>query len=115
MTLFGWRLVRVAGDSMAPTLRDGDYVLARERERATVGSVALLRHPTFGSIIKRVKDRDDQGRYRVAGDSSLSTSSDALGPMDASTIQALVRWRISPSGLHPMREVASRLHPTRTT
>ena len=97
--MFGWRIARVDGDSMSPTLLDGDYVFARKNRRPTTGAIALIEHPTLGQIVKRIDGRDDSGRYRVRGDNVRSTSSDALGALDRNAIEAVVRWRVSPSGL----------------
>lgn len=98
--MFGWSVARVVGDSMAPTLLDGDYVLARRhRGPLAAGAVVLVRHPSFGQIVKRILGRDPGGRYRVAGDNPLSTPSDAIGSLDGSLVRAVAWCRVSPSGV----------------
>ena len=100
--MFGWSIVRVVGDSMSPTLDDGDYVIARSIGSSVCrnGTVVLIHHPTLGPIVKRVVSRDRSGRYVVEGDNTLSTTSESLGALEATAIQAAVRWKVSPYGLH---------------
>lgn len=49
-------LARVAGESMAPGLRDGDLVVVRRRVRPQVGAVVVARHPTqpVRLVVKRL-------------------------------------------------------------
>ncbi len=101
--MFGWRIARVEGNSMVPTLVDGDYVLAR-RKIASLGDVVLIRHSSLGLIVKRISNFiDETQRYMVAGDNSLSTSSEVLGPVIADSVMGVVYWRISPRGVFSLR------------
>lgn len=73
-------LARVAGDSMSPALRHDDYVVIGKGplSRYHPGQIVMVRHPRFGTIIKRV--REVQGRrYLLGGDDPCSTSSKRLG------------------------------------
>lgn len=98
--LFGWSFVRVDGNSMAPALNDGDYVLARrDRRPAKADAIVLIRHPTMGRMVKRVRARDDRGRVLVGGDNALSIPSEAIGALPDEAITGRVRWRVSPQGL----------------
>lgn len=98
--LFGWSLARVDGDSMAPALMDGDYVLARrDREPAKPDAIVLVEHPTMGRLVKRVRTRDDRGRFLVGGDNMLSIDSEGIGALPGAAITGRVRWRLSPKGL----------------
>lgn len=87
---------------MWPTLRDGDYAVAR-KDRAGPGAVAIFRHPALGLILKRVIGRDDRGRYRVAGDNPDASHGRAYGWLAPSAVLAVVRWRISPEGVTRVR------------
>lgn len=100
--MFGWRIARVEGDSMSPTLSDGDYVFAR-RKVATLGDVVLIRHMSLGLIVKRICKIDETHHYTVAGDNPRSTSSDAMGLIPREAITGVVYWRVSPDGIHKVR------------
>ena len=98
--MFGWEIVRVAGDSMSPALRHGDYLVGRRRrERIDVGAIVLVRHCQLGRIVKRVKAIESDGGLRVAGDNPASTSEDSIGPVANEEVTAVVRWRIAPCGV----------------
>ena len=103
--MFGWSIVRVDGDSMSPTLHNGDYLIVRKRRGPlTRGTVVIIQHPSLGVIVKRVQSRDQDGRYRVSGDNTLSTASEHLGSIEDQAISAVVRWKVSPSGLRRVDE-----------
>ncbi|MEM9174774.1 MAG: nickel-type superoxide dismutase maturation protease [Myxococcota bacterium] len=97
--MFGWRLVRVVGESMAPALEDGDFVLVGPNATLSPGHVVLVRHPRFGVIVKRLHAQASDGRYAIAGDNAASTASQSLGPIEPSAILGVARWRISRTGV----------------
>lgn len=102
LQLFGWRLIRVRGRSMMPTLQDGDLVLARAAGRGRAhraGDVVSLRHAGV-LMIKRLVQRQRDGRFSVSGDGAASMPSIDLGYVDAVDILATAIIRISPKGLH---------------
>lgn len=90
-----YRRIRVRGPSMAPTLRDGDVVLARRTGAARSGDVVVVTwdaRPAQLSI-KRVEHGDGTG-WHVRGDNDLaSTDSRQLGP---ARVHGVVRWRLWP-------------------
>lgn len=93
----GWlplRRIRVRGPSMAPTLRDGDVVIAR-RGVPRAGDVVVVtwaRRPGQLSVKRAV--RSAGAGWFVLGDNDLaSTDSRELG--DA-TVHAVVTWRLWP-------------------
>lgn len=51
--------VRVSGDSMAPTLLDGDLVIVREQAEVRSGDIAVVQVNGFESTCKEVRLRDD--------------------------------------------------------
>jgi phage repressor protein C with HTH and peptisase S24 domain len=97
LSLFGWTLARVHGDSMAPTLQHGDYVIAR-RSQVRAGAIMLVRHPRLGLLVKRISAVASDGGFRLAGDNPMSASGQTLGQLDTGVWCAAVRWRISPAG-----------------
>ncbi len=85
----GWReIYLIEGESMYPALRSGDQVLICPYDTIRVGDIVLARHPFMKSvtIIKRVAQILDDGRYFLLGDHALesadSRSFGALNPTD---------------------------------
>lgn len=73
--LFGWRIIRIQGDSMEPKLSDGDYVLIKRfkphhlsGEGIREGEVIYIDHPHLGKIIKCL------GRKLVGGGGIIFTA-----------------------------------------
>jgi nickel-type superoxide dismutase maturation protease len=90
-----YRRIRVRGPSMAPTLKDGDVVLARRAEQARAGDVVVVTwaaRPAQLSIKRAV--RPDGDGWFVVGDNDLaSTDSRELG---AAAVHGVIRWRVWP-------------------
>ena len=87
----------VEGDSMAPTLKDGDTVLVRPRADINVGDIVLADHPYRSSvtILKRVA-RIADGRVTLAGDNeAASTDSRTFGPVSIKSIIGRVECRLN--------------------
>jgi nickel-type superoxide dismutase maturation protease len=100
--------VEVAGRSMVPALRPGDWLVATRRGRIRRGSVVVLAHPEVGlDLVKRVHgipgDLVD-GRlmgsddYLVLGDNpAASTDGRRFGPVPRRAIEGVVRARYWPN------------------
>ena len=99
--------VEVAGDSMTPALRPGDWLLATRRGPIRRGSVVVLRHPGRAlDLVKRVRGIpgdvvDDRAlgadEYLVVGDNeSASTDGRSFGPVPREAIEGVVRFRYRP-------------------
>ncbi|MAH85329.1 MAG: hypothetical protein CBB68_13975 [Rhodospirillaceae bacterium TMED8] len=86
---------------MAPTLGNGDYVIAQKYRKGLVcGDIAVIHHPHFGNIIKRIQSINKYGNVRVSGDSPMSTETETISAIDICFIKYRVYWRIGPDGLH---------------
>jgi phage repressor protein C with HTH and peptisase S24 domain len=104
----GWKLVRVRGRSMLPTLGDGDYVIVRQRDRGRApgeGDVVCLSRRGEPRLIKRLGAASDDGRFRLSGDGAASQPSIDLGTVAARDIEGRVVARITGSSI---RRVARR-------
>jgi type IV secretory pathway protease TraF len=99
--------VEVAGQSMAPALRPGDWLVATRRGRIRRGNVVVLRHPGRAfDLVKRVRgvpgDEVD-GRvlgpdeFLVVGDNeAASNDGRSFGPVPREAIEGVVRFRYAP-------------------
>ena len=70
----------VEGNSMFPTLKDGDAVLINPKEKIVEGDIVLANHPYKESvkILKRVKNFTENGDLYLVGDNAeLLESSDS--------------------------------------
>jgi len=92
-----WGSVAVAGDSMAPTYRSGDWLVVRWKGPFRANQVVVVEredHPGV-FLIKRLL-RIEGGRYWVEGDNkSLSTDSRVWGAITPEEIagRVLLRYR----------------------
>jgi len=97
--------VRIAGDSMAPTLLEGDWALAFTPRRFAPGDVVILEHPQRPGfeLVKRLVRVVGPGEYWVEGDSpDASTDSRTFGPVPRMAVKAKVvaiYWPKSRRGL----------------
>ena len=83
-----WGRVKVAGNSMAPRYRNGDWLLVRWGNSSKVGSVLLIEREVRPGvfIIKRLL-RIDSGKFWVEGDNAAaSTDSQQWGAIGADEI-----------------------------
>ena len=66
----------VSGDSMSPTLNDGDVVLIDPKAAFAAGDIVLARHPYKKSVrvLKRIDSIDGQGRFWLVGDNQGESS-----------------------------------------
>tara|TARA_B110000444_G_scaffold106240_1_gene100471 strand:- start:164 stop:472 length:309 start_codon:yes stop_codon:yes gene_type:complete len=95
-----WKIFKVSGNSMSPTIVDGDYILARKfKTKPANGSIAVIQHPSLGRLIKRINFANHTGEIFVSGDNDLSTPSEEIGPLNEELFKYHVFYRISPAGL----------------
>lgn len=74
----------VEGDSMAPTLTNGDVVLVKPGSKVGVGDIVLAAHPYRSSvnILKRVAAIGEDGALTLIGDNAAaSTDSRTFGAL----------------------------------
>ncbi len=93
--MLGWTSVRIAGDSMLPTTRSGDWWLVRRTTRVRVGDLVAFWHPTRVSLltVKRVAAIEPEG-VRVLGDNpAASEDSRQFGQVPAERVLGRLVWR----------------------
>ena len=90
--------VRIQGDSMWPSYRDGDVVSFAPRDEtyvARVNDVVLVRHPMKDNVlmVKRVSVVQNDGRLFLTGDNPDPTASEDshnFGPVSPAMVQAFI-------------------------
>jgi nickel-type superoxide dismutase maturation protease len=89
-----YRRIRVRGPSMAPTLRDGDVILARNRRAPRTGDVVVVTWVTRpGQLsIKRATRQDEPGWHVEGDNSTASTDSRDLGPAQVHGVVVARLW-----------------------
>ena len=102
----GVRRAQVRGDSMLPSLADGDRLLLGPLRRARPGQVVAVRDPRRADrlLVKRVRTVGEDG-IDVRGDNpSASTDSRHFGLLPTGAIVGRVWYRYAPrerAGWHP--------------
>ena len=94
----------VEGDSMRPTLQDGDYVhglrapACARRWLLGPDAIVVARRPDAPqvAVIKRVAGHDAAGLRLLGDHAALSTDSRHFGPVDPSAVEAVVWLRYWP-------------------
>lgn len=69
--MFGYSCMRVKGDSMAPTLKNGDFVIIRtssSNHRLSKNDIVVMKKLCEPMLIKRVVGRVEDTTYQLAGD-----------------------------------------------
>ena len=100
--------VAVEGESMSPTLRPGDFLIATRSGRIDRGALLVVEHPDRPGfeMVKRllgVPGDAIEGRalgadefWMVGDDPAASTDSRSLGPFGRRAIRGVVRFRYWP-------------------
>jgi nickel-type superoxide dismutase maturation protease len=92
------KIFRVAGDSMLPTLRNGDAVMIASRAAVDEGDIVLAQHPYKQSVrmLKRVAYIVENGRYTLEGDNpGESTDSRTFGTVSIEYIHGKAVCRLA--------------------
>jgi signal peptidase I len=100
--------VAVEGESMSPTFRPGDFLIAARSGPIRRGAVVVVEHPTRpgyemvkrmvgvpGDSIQGVSLGPDQF-WMIGDDPAASTDSRTLGPFERDAIRGVVRFRYWP-------------------
>ena len=100
--MFKISIVKIVGDSMFPTIKDGSFVLSffSNNMKIVPNKIYRLAHPQFGSIIKRLSFEDADGNFWFTGDSKRSTSLKKIGAIKREQINGRI-WLVVDRKSHP--------------
>lgn len=111
--LVGLRLLVVSGNSMSPSIRDGDLVItARLWLDGSVGDILLVERPSDGQLLLHRVIEQGEGWRHTKGDASLSPDAERI--TDAAVLGGLAA--VIPTGLLtslPLEQVATQFSARR--
>jgi nickel-type superoxide dismutase maturation protease len=85
------KLRRVSGNSMLPTLKDGQLVLLTRAKSVKIGDVVMVTHDGLEKI-KRVSRIENDRVYLLGDNPAASTDSRSFGWVNSSAIAAKLRF-----------------------
>lgn len=93
------RLLKVAGDSLYPAFRQGDFVLTSKipifLNTLKAGDVIVFEQPIYGLLIKRIETVHQGGKFfYVLGTDEFSVDSRQFGPVGRDALVGKVIWHI---------------------
>ncbi len=91
-------LVRVAGESMLPTLRDGDVLLVRHGAEVRPGRLVIVELPERGPAVKRAARRVPEGWWVERDNPAAGVDSWLVGAIPTADLRAVVVCRLWPPG-----------------
>ena len=97
MARWPWLRVAVAGDSMEPALRDGEWWIARRTRRLRPGDVVVVDHPDGDFLaVKRLVRRTGRECWVEGDNPTRSTDSRHFGSLDQERLIGKVLVRYAP-------------------
>ena len=97
-----FKLIKVSGDSMTPTLFDGDILITTKPRALRAGLIYVINHSDLGRIVKRLKSLDERGRAELSGDNPASTPSVLMGTVEPSRVVGQARFVFGKSGVRKL-------------
>lgn len=91
------RFLKVTGESLSPSYRDGDFVLINKipffLKKIKKGDIIVFDHKTYGTMIKKVERiAQDTGEIYVIGTHVHSLDSRQFGPIHKDAVIGKVIW-----------------------
>lgn len=90
-----FRLIKVQGESMSPSLCDGDFVFtSRWYKKLKTGHFVVVDHALYGYIVKKVLHIASDGQLWLGGESNKSLQSERIGWVSSRRVVGKVIGRI---------------------
>jgi signal peptidase I len=94
-------IYKVAGNSMLPQIKDGDYVFLLTLIRFTLplpGMTVIFDQPEYGLLLKQVSSVDRKNKtMTLQGLNSFSVNIHQIGEVPFSCLKGCVLWKLSGS------------------
>jgi hypothetical protein len=87
---------RVVGSSMAPTLEEGDIVVAASLKRPRLDRIVIARK-NGRELIKRVSNIDGDACFITGDNASASTDSRSFGPVSRADVRGVIILKMRPA------------------
>jgi len=94
-----FKLVKVTGQSMSPTLEDGDYVITKKPRQYQAGLIYVINHIDLGRIIKRLQVTKHDRCFFIGDNPKSSTPASLIGAVERQRVIGQVIWVIGRKGL----------------
>ena len=93
--MLGWTTVAIAGDSMLPAARPGDWWAVRCGARVRPGDLVAFWHPERADllIVKRAVEEREGGWWVLGDNPERSDDSRTFGPVPEDRIAGVLRFR----------------------
>lgn len=93
-----FHLIKVQGESMAPSLCDGDFVFtSRWYKKLNIGHLVVVDHALYGFIVKKILHIAPDGQLWLGGESNNSLQSERIGWVSSRRVIGKVIGRICAS------------------
>lgn len=92
-----WGIATVVGESMQPTLREGDRLLVSYGRQVQAGDLVLVQLPGERPLaVKRATRREPGGWFVERDNPRAGVDSWSLGPIESDAVVAVVVARLAP-------------------
>lgn len=90
-----FRLIKVQGESMSPSLHNGDFVFtSRWYRKLKMGHLVVVDHALYGLMVKKVLHIAPDGQLWLGGESNKSLQSERIGWVSPRRVVGKVIGRI---------------------
>lgn len=93
--MLGYTTIAIAGESMLPTMRPGEWWIVRRGARVRSGAVIAFWHPTRLDllVVKRAVEQREGGWWVLGDNPDRSDDSRSFGVVPADRVVGVLRFR----------------------